>query len=332
MVVFSHSFALSGQTEPLLGGASFGTIGVWVFFILSGYLIAASWDQYPRFNVFFAKRALRVFPGLMVNLVIALVVLGIFFSSYAAVEFFRQPNILQYLNNVFLYDRLDTLPGVFSSNPHVSINSSLWTLPYEFTMYIMVALIGVFGVYKKVSPVSIWIGLFIFELIILTLGPVNFDGIIFYLRFDRIIMLGLLFFSGIVMYKHSNDIKLSYRLGAASLLGYIVLSLLFPQYTALFAAVLLAYALFALGRSSLFSSVSKIGDLSYGIYIYSFPVQQSIYVLTETNSPLKMFIASYGITFVMALLSWHLVESRALKLKKRIKTNRYPLAQADNAW
>jgi len=337
MVVFSHSFALSGNKEPMVGSVTLGTVGVWVFFILSGYLIAISWDQYPRFNVFFAKRALRIFPGLIVNLLLTIIVLGLFYSTYNFIGFLGKPGSLEYINNIFLYTREYVLPGVFTKNilPN-GVNGSLWTLAYEFTMYIAIALIGVSKLYKKISAIQIWLGLFAMEVLIV-IFKIDFQHrAIFFLKPERIILLALLFFSGVVMYKAANKIKLDYKIGLLSFVLFIIASILMPQSTPILAPILLAYALFSFGRSDKMSFVSRIGDLSYGIYIYSFTIQQMLVASTQTRSPWKLFLASFFLSVIVAFASWHLIESRALKLKKKINIKKYPLEhqseQVDSAW
>lgn len=334
LVVFSHSFAMTGHTEPSIGTLSFGAIGVWIFFILSGYLIAKSWDQYPRFNVFFAKRILRIFPGLIVAIISTIVVAGIFFTSIPFFQFLVHQGTLTYLNNVLLYNPVFTLPGeVFATNIYPNaINGSIWTLGYEFTMYIAVALIGVSKLYKKISPVGIWGILFVSVLIMTVIGKQYFSLSIFYLDIYQMFIFALLFFSGIVMHKEESRIKLDTRLGFVSLAAFFILSFVFPNILPLIAAIFLAYALFALGKSSLMSWIGKYGDFSYGIYIYSFPIQQAIATLTHTQNAYKMFALSMTLSLLVAALSWHLVESRALKLKAKINSKKYPILQADDAW
>jgi peptidoglycan/LPS O-acetylase OafA/YrhL len=333
LVVFSHSFALSGNDALMIGNISIGKLGVWIFFILSGYFIAISWDQYPRFNVFMAKRALRIFPGLIVNILLTIVVLGIFFNTDGVHDYFSRQSTYTFLNNILLYPQVNVLSEVFNDNVYRGvINGSLWTLRYEFTMYIFIALIGVFSIYKKVRPITIWGTLFILEILIIIVGEEYFKTNIFFLQFDRIILLSLLFFSGVLFYKYVEKISLSYSWGLAAIVLFVILATIAPVLSPILASVFLAYGLISLGSSSKLSSVSKIGDLSYGLYIYSFPVQQCVSALTHTTNPFKMFIASYGISLVLALLSWHFVESKALRLKKRIKVERYPITQVDHAW
>jgi peptidoglycan/LPS O-acetylase OafA/YrhL len=334
LVVVSHSFAMTGHTEPNLGGLSLGAVGVWIFFILSGYLIAKSWDQYPRFNVFFAKRILRIFPGLAVAVVVTIIVTGLFFTTLPFLQFLVHQNTLSYLNNILLYNPVFTLPGgVFATNAYPNaVNGSIWTLAYEFTMYIAVALIGVFKLYKKISPIGMWLIIFAILLAMTLIGRQYFALMVFNLDISQLFAFALMFFSGIVMYKEADRIKLQPIWGVVSIVGFIGLGLLFPTFLPFFASVLLAYGLFALGQLTWFSEVGRFGDFSYGIYIYSFPIQQAIATMTGTHSPLKMFALSLVLSFVAAFLSWHLVESKALKLKDKINLKKYPVVQADNAW
>lgn len=333
LVVFSHSFAMSGNPEPQIGSEHLGTIGVWIFFILSGYLIAKSWDQYPRFNVFFAKRFLRIFPGLLVNLLLTIVVLGAFYSTIPFFQFLQTPGSIEYINNILLFPHSYILPGVFASNPYpLGVNGSLWTLWYEFTMYISVALIGVLKIYRKVSIVHIWLVLFALEILILAFNIDFGERSIFFLRPERFVQLGLMFFSGVLMYKKYDSIKLDYRVGIVSLVVFLVLSSLLPTLTPIFSSILLAYAIFSLGESSRMSWLTNFGDISYGIYIYSFPILQMIEASTQTHDAIKLFIAGFSVTAIMAWLSWAIVESKALKYKGKINTKKYPILQADSSW
>lgn len=333
MVLFSHSFPLTGNPEPMVGSVTLGTIGVWIFFILSGYLISISWDQYPRFNVFFAKRSLRIFPGLSVNILLTLIVTGLFFSGVTFAEFLASSGGIDYLNNLLLYPVQLTIFDTFSSNPMPNaVNGSLWTLLYEFTMYIAIAFIGTLGVYRKIKPIFIWATLFILSLAILFIGQEIFAFRIFFFELRYLIILGLLFFSGVMFHKYKDRIVLDPLSGLNCLLIFITASVFLPDYLALFGATLLAYSLFSLGSLPYLSFVKRLGDLSYGIYIYSFPVQQMVIASTGSANPLKVFVVSGAIVLVLSYVSWHLIEARTLKLKSSIRLDKYPLSQTNEAW
>lgn len=333
LVVFSHSFALTGHSEPGAGLISLGAMGVWVFFILSGYLISKSWDQYPRFNVFFAKRALRIFPGLVVAVLVTIAVCGLFFTTLPVIDYLFHQETWTYLNNILLINSSFTLPGVFAENIYPqAVNGSIWTLAYEFTMYLAVALIGVFKLYKKIPPIAFWLFLFAFVLIISIVGSEYFALSLFYLTISQFLIFALIFFSGVMMYKYESRIKLSYTAGILSFIAFVALSISFSDFTPLFGATLLAYALFSIGKSTALSGFNKFGDFSYGVYIYAFPIQQMIAAVTQTGDPYKMFALSLVLSFVAAAFSWHLVESKALGLKSKINPKKYPLEETDEAW
>ena len=333
LVVFSHSFALVGQVEPHLGSVKLGTLGVWIFFILSGYLISKSWDQYPRFNVFFAKRILRIFPGLFVAVIFSIIVCGIFFSSLSVTNYITNQGTLNYLNNILLYNTVFNLPEVFSDNYYPNtVNGSLWSLAYEFTMYIGVALLGAVKIYKRVPPLQIWITLFTINFIMYIIGYKNLAMSIFYLDIVLLAQLALMFYSGVLMHKEARRITLSTKIGIYILFAYILLMVVTPNLSIFYSATLLAYALFALGRCDLMSWIGKYGDFSFGIYIYSFPFQQMIVAIAKIQEPYLLFAISLPLSVIAGALSWYLVEARVLKLKNKIDTKRYPLIQADSAW
>lgn len=333
MVVFSHSFALVGITEPKIGNISLGTLGVWIFFILSGYLISHSWHQYPRFNVFFAKRALRIFPALIVAVLVSVIVSGIFFTNLSLVEFFKSPETLSYLNNILLINPQYSLPGeVFATNPHPNaVNGSIWTLAYEFLMYATVAVFGVLGIFKKIGVTKIWIVLFVSQIIMSILGVQNFDFVILYFQFNFIVTLALMFFTGVLVQQHYNRFAFAPKYGIIAATAFLAFATLIPIASELVAATILAYAVFSLGNSSKMSWFGKYGDFSYGIYIYSFPIQQMIVSITSTTQPFKLFGLSLAISIIAGALSWWLVESRVLKFKSKINLKKYPLLQADTA-
>ena len=326
LVIFSHSYALTGFSEPQLGNTKIGTISVWVFFILSGYLIALSWKQYPRFNVFMAKRALRIFPGLITVILISIIALG-FISKLSYKDYLFNQLTLDYLNNILLLNPVHALPGVFQDNIYPSgVNGSLWTLAYEFTAYLSIAFVGAFSLFKKRFVYIVWLLLLLMNLLYV-LSPENLNIYIFYLNIGLLSQLGLFFYSGVLLQIYDKNItyKLPYTL--AALTCFIAISQLIPPATSFAACSLLAYAMIGLCKMTTFSGFGKYGDFSYGLYIYAFPVQQTIVHFTQTRAPSKLFALSFVITLFFAYLSWHFVEKHFIHLKKRIRHEDYPLSE-----
>jgi peptidoglycan/LPS O-acetylase OafA/YrhL len=97
-----------------------------------------------------------------------------------------------------------------------------------------------------------------------------------------------------------------------------------PSILAVAAWILIPTVTFAFGfaYSPLLNRLIRTGDYSYGIYIYAFPVQQTIASFyPKIPIGLYLLVCSF-LTFVLAILSWHLVEKYALSLKpRRAKVN-----------
>jgi peptidoglycan/LPS O-acetylase OafA/YrhL len=157
MVIFSHSYPLSGAKtlEPLVsvtdGMESFGTVAVDLFFLISGMLITASWLRSNSMKDFLMKRVLRIYPGFVVAMVLTVVTIWIVCPEFRIGAeqgivwlrtFFTD---LVSLNNHSLIRN-----GIFSGNPFPNYgNESLWTIQKEFACYLLVAMLGLFCLFKQ---------------------------------------------------------------------------------------------------------------------------------------------------------------------------------------
>ena len=170
LVIISHSSALAGSgVEPFYWltkqQGTLGELCVGVFFIISGYLICASYIKTQNVFKYFYARALRIFPGLVIVLLVAVFIVGPCFTNLKLKDYFNNPATFTYLRTVDLYQIQFSLPGVmFSSGKSgTSVNGSLWTLSYEFTCYIMVAILGLARVLKKELVLGLFIGALLLE-------------------------------------------------------------------------------------------------------------------------------------------------------------------------
>jgi len=132
MVLFGHSYGLLGVVPPKLLGNEIHTLGVKLFFIISGYLIAGSWRADPNFWRYAVKRALRIMPALIVVVFATALVLGPILSTDANYP----AGAWRYIWRNAMLLPLHVLPGVFKDNPLPAVNGSLWTLPVEVAMYV----------------------------------------------------------------------------------------------------------------------------------------------------------------------------------------------------
>lgn len=150
MVLASHQFALSGRPEPLTPIGSWGGTGVLVFFAISGFLVAGSWVHDPHPARFAARRLLRIWPGLLIALVLVAWVLGPLVSSLGVRAYYASPLTWGYFEQLGLWSFRPLLPGVFTGNPlPESANGSLWTIPIEVRCYLALLLLGVLGLMRR---------------------------------------------------------------------------------------------------------------------------------------------------------------------------------------
>lgn len=290
-------------------------IGLYLFFSISGYLISMSWEKDPSLKRFFIKRSLRIFPALIVVTLLSVFLLGPIMTTWVLSDYFMDKNIFLYLKNIFLYISY-ALPGVFEHNvvPN-AVNGSLWSLPVEFLMYILIAIVGQ---NFKTTKYFIFILFVLFSSLTITWANHSNDQLIIYgTNAKDIIRTGVFFWAGAFMYHWNIKQYFSFESFALSLLCLIFLYQWNDAYT-LVSLFLIPFTVLSFGFSeSKFLSFFNKSDYSYGFYIYAFPVQQSIVYLYPHISLFDFLSVGLIITMIFAVLSWHLIEKPMMHLKVR---------------
>jgi len=316
LVIYSHSFVLLGLPEHPAMWITPGPLGVYIFFAISGFLIAGSWDSDPHLFRFLTRRALRIFPGLAVCVLLSILILGPVMTTLTAKGYFAHPYTRGYLGNIALYISYQ-LPGVFSRNPYpLAINGSLWSLPVEFSLYLLAAVLGmVFRANRWV-----WLGAFVLFAIGCAFWAYRNPPIVVFYGMDtrQIAISGVYFVAGACFHKFDLKRYLSTSSVVAALLLLMCL-MAWPEAQRLASWILLPWAVlgFGLAYSERLMSLVRFGDYSYGVYIYAFPIQQTIAHLFPGIRQPTFLAFSLAATFVAAALSWHLVEKPALQFKPR---------------
>lgn len=316
MVTLSHAWPITGTNgEPLAnatGLLSFGSLAVDIFFAISGFLIARSFDNSKNLGHFLKARALRLYPGLLVALLLSVIACQLLAGTLSNLQFFFHYSTLNYIKNNLLFNTQFDLPGIFLDNPFPgSINGSLWTLRYEVVMYLGVASAGILGLLKqptRFSGLSFTAAILIISVAISETKPLgDIPG--------HAIVMAMCFYLGTLMYVNRHHIILDIYL-AIGLWAIVWLSrnhsAFHPNY-----AIALTYTVLLLGFLPRLQrpSLNLRNDYSYGIYIYSFPVQQLLAYFQPDFGPWANCSISYLIVLPLAIASWHLIEKPALKLK-----------------
>jgi peptidoglycan/LPS O-acetylase OafA/YrhL len=321
-VLFSHSYALTAHGEPFadISGWTFGEIGVVMFFAMSGFLIAKSWSEQPHLAPFAVKRGLRLIPALVVAVSVTVFVVGPLFTVLPLSSYFADPTTWFYLLRCsFLITIFGKLPGVFATNPYPdAVNGSLWTLPVEACCYAMAAALGSLGLLRRsrvLLAFAVLLVLFVTPLSSISLAPAGgtTSG-----NLPLVIMLGATFVLGSLAYSLHARLHLSWTIAAALMAVWIVTwGGGWARATGIL-AIAFAVLVLAFRTPAWLRRLTAPGDLSYGIYVYAFPVQQSVAAIWGAIDPLLMMAIAFPVTYGLAFVSWRLVERPALALKRLV--------------
>lgn len=309
LVLVSHTFALTGQPEPSpVSFQSLGGLGVLIFFVISGYLVASSWDRDPHAFRFAARRFLRIWPAWIVVTILSALVLGPAVSTLPAGEYFANSETWKYFTQLVFVEQFH-LPGVFENNPFPrAVNGSLWTLPIEARMYALLLIAGLATLLR-------WRWVCLAAILALAAYIFFFQHVETDHKFVK--EFGVFFGAGTCAYLFRDlwQSRVSFVL-AVLLLVALVLWLTGYQYAGLFMAGPLALLACGLKSWPVINRFGRFGDISYGLYIYAFPVQQTVVQVTGNGlSPIAIGMISLIITCILAFLSCHLIERPAMKFK-----------------
>lgn len=298
---------------------------VGMFFALSGFLVVASALRNSSIKVFFANRALRIAPALTVEVTLSALVFGPLFTHVSAAQYFGDPQFFRYFGNIVGHVTFE-LPGVFLDNPWPRmINANLWTLPAEFWCYFFMLCMMVTGVLLHRKRVTIAILAAAAVAVMLSV----YDPLLFSIRQDTTHFtewyIVMMFFFGVLFYINAARIPLSPWLFLASAGGYYMLTLL--DRLGAVSGLLLTYCMVWIGMQGfpLFDRLLK-KDMSYGIYLYGFPITQAVVYLALPHMAglprilcfLVVFPAVLVLTAIFSSLSWDYIERPALGLRKHI--------------
>jgi peptidoglycan/LPS O-acetylase OafA/YrhL len=328
LVMFSHSFAflyngdITREYDPLIrfsdGQAGFGGNSVDCFFLISGFLVTQSWERSTNWRSFALKRILRIVPGMAAVLLLTVFVLGPLVASDRT-TYFQNHGVYHYLGLMWSHDinTDDRIPGVFENNPmHGVVNGSLWTIRYEMFSYVLVAVLGMMMFFRR-RALILAITLLLWLMRDLHHGHIHSFG-----KYDVIFHLETYFFLGAVFYLYREKIVHSGMLAIAAFLGLFIAGCM--HILLLVDPIFQAYLVFyiAYWDKLKLNHFAKYGDFSYGMYLWACPIQQ---ILTQYYGSVlnaySMFIYSFILTGISAILSWNLIEKPFLRLKPKSAKN-----------
>lgn len=281
-----------------------------MFFALSGFLVAGSLERCRTMVSFAGLRIIRIFPALVVEVLLSALVLGPLLTHDTLRQYFSDPRLWHYFGNTLGIIHY-VLPGVFTTNAYPEIiNAQLWTVPYELHCYEVLVLIAVLGLYKRKALLLLTLAAFAaFLLSRECFADCN----------ARLALQGrelvFCFLLGVTLFRFRDRVAWSGWLAAASAVVAVAL-MLSPGGDSL-VPVPLAYLTVYLGlldppRVRLLFS----GDYSYGLFLYGFPIQQAIASSGAWARHWYVGLAvAFPLTAAIAAASWWRIEKPVLRHK-----------------
>lgn len=319
LVILSHSTLLldgNENREPLarlVGFTTFGKLAVECFFLLSGYLIVQSWAQSPNIWRFLKKRILRIYPGFIVASLFCAFVAGPlgaephqYFEAFWYGGFLRSVALL----------RIPIVPDVFKGTPFPVINGSVWTIAYEFILYLTVLAFGSLGLFRRKI---LWLcsTVFLYSLTLMyTFGLPLLTHSVFFSWAGPLLRLPTFFLMGGCFFLYQDLVRYTSRIAIAITAAVLFCIVGLKIHYFLFAAgwaYLLFY--FALMPIDILKGFNNLPDVSYGAYLYGWPVQKLLLWYVAITSPWIVFFSAATLSLFLGAASWYVVEKPFMKFR-----------------
>jgi peptidoglycan/LPS O-acetylase OafA/YrhL len=291
---------------------------------LSGFLVAGSLER-NRLHHFLLLRGLRIVPALAFEVVVSACLIGLVFTALSPARYVASPEFRLYFLNIVGLIHV-TLPQVFPGNPLPDLmNPQLWTIPFELECYLAISVLAVLGFVWHRYYLALAVFAFIVLGTVYTLWKPNFSA---HSAIEGHIpgkILVLVFLTGVMLYRHRAHIPYNNWLGLGSL---IAMAIVFRFPTLYFFSVL-PVAYFAVWIGLKQPPTIPFGDLSYGVFLFHFPITQMVMALAGKTilgswwvfGPLSLVASA-----LCAAVSWTFIEKPLLANKRAI------LGWADNTW
>lgn len=331
LIIWTHAFSLLRIQTPLsaLTGGQLceSDIAVDGFLVISGFLIAQSVQRQRNVLTFLRNRFLRIFPGLACALIFtALIVGGLAYAgTYRDYLRLGDGGPLHYIRH-WLTLNVQAEPwyitGVFTDNPTQGVNVSLWTIKHEVSLYLLAALLMLTRLHRR-RGVYLGLALGFAALFVLKAGfgvqlwtLARVEGwVINTWNYTHFVRTGLFFCLGAVMFHWRDALPRAWWFAAIAA-GVLTLSGFLG--VLLWAHVLITpWLIIRLGCLRTFSAFGKRHELSFGLYVYTYPLQQLLLDIWPELPPIGLFLGGAAAALPLAALSWRFLEAPAILLPYR---------------
>lgn len=312
LVIYGHAYAIGSYAGAdiyltYVGNKFIGGVSVDVFFVVSGFLVAGSFER-SSLRSFIAARFLRIYPALVVCMLVTVLILGPLETSCAAAGYWSSDTWRYFWRNATLAGTEYFLPGVFEAARDKAVNGSLWSLPLEVRLYVAVFLLGISGLLVR----RVYAVLAVSTLTVLYFAA---PSLAVYAQYGNWFHSSGFFAAGTFCWLFRHEIRLN-AIGVLVMVIFLGALHGTPKfYIAYYCGLvyLVFYVALALPAPQLIRQI----DLSYGVYLYGWPVQQLLVRHWPEAGVRSHVLIAMGGALGLAFLSWTFVEKPALNLKKR---------------
>lgn len=314
-VILHHGMILTGHPRgapSLLGTVSFGIV---IFFTAAGYLLTSSWLSTPNYRLYTINRIKRIFPALIFVVTFTVFVLGPLVSTLTVSEYFDNPRTWRYFLNLLLRP-VFTLPGVFEDNPdRATVNGSLWTTPPLVIAYLILPiLLYLFRGKWKAVPVAMF-GL-LSAAVHLHLRDQGETIVYWGSSLAPNTSMWVYFAVGALvrLLVPTRFLRLDSAIACAVL--YMVASQIFPEIAVQLRWILAPIVILSFGLASTpyIRRADRFGDFSYGLFLWGFPVQQTVLHFLYPLPLWVNFSLVITISGVLAIATYRLVEKPSARV------------------
>lgn len=310
LVLMRHSLILLDDSiSPIgpIGGDDIPPIGLWIFFVIAGYLLTASWSRRPHLMRYVSARVLRVFPGLFVALLLSVLVFGMIATTESPEAYITDPGTAKFLTDNLVLNPTYILPGVFDSNPYRGvINGSLWSLAPLFALYLLVPLVG-FVPWRRARAVF-WAGLCLFGMMAPAVAWIDTDTIVWGNVAGDIFRVASFFAAGAFI--REAKVPVVGRAAMIMTACFVVILVGLPSLAWPVAHIVVPYAIVAVGSAStpVVRAMSRFGDPSYGMFLIGFPVQQFLIWAAPELDWVPSILLTIGFSAAFGYVLWWTVD------------------------
>lgn len=326
LVIVSHAPQFidgNAMREPLFrltGSVGFGGLAVNGFFVISGYMVVASYHNQPGIAAYLSRRIARIYPAFIAACLVCLAVVAPLAQASPDSIWPQWPTHL--LTTVFLHEPV--VAGTFPGTPSASLNGAMWTIVHEFRCYLVVIALGLIGAFRVRLAVPV-IAAALFATYLAApefLHVPDRSPMSQFLIGDPVqaVRLTAHFLAGATFYLYRDRIR--YRATWATVaVGLLVLTFfLLPHLVEPAFALLGSYAIFTTGftvRSGPLIRINNAYDISYGVYLYGWPIGKLL-AFYWPMAPLPLVVLlTFGLACGCGAVSWILVERPVMAFMNR---------------